>query len=25
VPEDTPLGLGEHVPRRKIPRMLLGV
>ncbi len=25
VPEDTPLGLGEHVPARKIPRMLLGV
>jgi len=25
VPEDTPLGLGEHVPGRKIPRMLLGV
>ncbi len=25
VPDNTPLGLGEHVPRRKIPRMLLGV
>ena len=25
VPADMPLGLGEHVPRRKIPRMLLGV
>ena len=25
VPEDTPLGLGEHVPARRIPRMLLGV
>lgn len=25
VPEDTPLGLGEEVPKRRIPRMLLGV
>jgi sterol desaturase/sphingolipid hydroxylase (fatty acid hydroxylase superfamily) len=25
VPADTPLGLGEHVPAKKIPRMLLGV
>jgi sterol desaturase/sphingolipid hydroxylase (fatty acid hydroxylase superfamily) len=25
VPEDTPLGLGEQVPMKRIPRMLLGV
>lgn len=25
VPEDTPLGLGEHVPARRIPRMLVGI
>src|SRR3989442_507433 len=25
VPESFPLGLGEHVPARKLPRMLLGI
>jgi sterol desaturase/sphingolipid hydroxylase (fatty acid hydroxylase superfamily) len=25
VPEDTPLGLGESIDRKKVPRMLLGV
>jgi sterol desaturase/sphingolipid hydroxylase (fatty acid hydroxylase superfamily) len=25
VPEDVPLGLGEPIDKRKIPRMLIGV